>query len=136
MDFDLTRSIRRRHTVAFGGETVLCVDTLHELADLGGTTLLAEVAQLFLEDAEQRVGDMVAALDAGNLDGVRSAAHALKSGAASVGARPLARALQCLETEAAQGDEDAAARLVVHCCGMLPEVRRSLEDLRDGAGTL
>lgn len=131
MDFDLTSTTTRRHTGAFGGESVLCPATLRELLDVGGPPLLADLARLFLEDAEVRVADLVAALDRGDLDGVRTAAHALKSGAASVGALPLSGALQQLESEAGSGDEDRAAKLVVHCCGMLPEVRRALVELAD-----
>ncbi|WP_135466424.1 hybrid sensor histidine kinase/response regulator [Crenalkalicoccus roseus] len=59
---------------------------LANLEALGGQDFVTGLAQDFLQDAEQLVAAMEDALDKGDLRRFRSEAHALRSGAANVGA--------------------------------------------------
>lgn len=52
--------------------------------------IAGSIVELFVADAGARVVELVAALDAGELDGARKLAHTLTGSAASVGAVRLA----------------------------------------------
>ena len=72
----------------------------------GDEELLATVIALFLEDCPARLAAIKLAVDARDREGVRTAAHALKSAAATLSARGVAEAAHALEQMGASGDLD------------------------------
>ncbi len=81
----------------------------------GRTGLLADIVEKFADGARAKVGEMRACCDKGDGEGLRLAAHALRSSAAAVGARELMS--RCSAIEAMAGSDGA------------PAARPSLEDL-------
>jgi len=71
--------------------------TLTNLAnDLGADTVV-EIVDLYMTDAPQNVSGMRASLAAGDVDGLRRAAHTLKSTAATIGANELSELCRIVE---------------------------------------
>ncbi len=62
---------------------------LKDLETLGGSAFLADLIDQFLADAEALLGEMAAAVAAGDVQQFRSEAHALRSCAANIGAKAL-----------------------------------------------
>jgi CheY-like chemotaxis protein len=68
------------------------------LARVGGDRqLLAEIARLFIEDAPRHLDAVARAIDAGNPEGLRRAAHGLKGAAANFDAQPVVDVARELE---------------------------------------
>jgi HPt (histidine-containing phosphotransfer) domain-containing protein len=78
-------------------------EAIARLRRLGGDSLAASLAALFLDLAPRRLAAARAALDADDADAVRRAAHSLKSSAGNVGAFVLLEAAGQLETAAEEG---------------------------------
>ena len=72
----------------------------------GDLDLVAEVIALFLEDCPARLAAIKLAVDARDREGIRTAAHALKSAAANLSARGVVEAAHALEQMGASGDLD------------------------------
>jgi two-component system, sensor histidine kinase and response regulator len=70
----------------------------------GDTGLLAEIIDLFLEDAETLLGDVRQSVRDGDADRVVRAAHRLKGSVATLSATQAARAALGLETLGRAGD--------------------------------
>jgi two-component system, sensor histidine kinase RpfC len=64
-------------------------NTLAELEALGGSAFLAELIKEFVHDAGELVETLIEAATAGNVRRFRDQAHALRSGAANIGAKGL-----------------------------------------------
>ncbi len=62
------------------------IDALRDLRDDGDDDLLAELIDLFLADAPQRMSALAAAIDSKDWEGVASWAHSLKGSCGSLGA--------------------------------------------------
>ncbi len=73
------------------------IDTLFDLDESGGPSLLREVFTRFLQSADQRLLQMQTALADNEAQALRKAAHAMKSSAFNVGASALARQYGALE---------------------------------------
>ena len=84
----------------------------------------AALLDAYLDDSERRMGEIGDALDSGDLERLRTAAHALKGSSANVGAEALAALCGELEDSAAVQAVDALRRLV-------ERVRAELRDVRD-----
>src|SRR3569832_2247270 len=61
------------------------VNALKRLERFGGPRLRAEISSLFLQEAPSRIASARAALAGGNIEGVRSVGHLLKSCAGQMG---------------------------------------------------
>ena len=72
----------------------------------GDQELLATVIALFLDDCPARLAAIKRAVEARDREGIRTAAHALKSAAATLSARGVAEAAHALEQMGASGDLD------------------------------
>ena len=70
---------------------------------------LVELLDAYLEDSPQLIEQMHAGVAAGDIEGVRRAAHSLKSNSASFGANRLANVTRELEMIAKSGALDGAA---------------------------
>jgi len=75
---------------------------------LGDPATLVELLNSYLEDAPQLIQQMRDGLAAGDIDGVRRAAHSLKSNSASFGGNRLADAARELEMIAKGGTLEGA----------------------------
>lgn len=71
--------------------------TFEELKQMSGAEFINELVDTFLEDAPKLAKELQAALEAGNADSFRRAAHSLKSNAATFGAGQLADLAKELE---------------------------------------
>ena len=80
--------------------------TLRGFDEAGGMGLAREVFGIFLNNAPGTIHQAQSAIDRGDAAGLGQAAHALRSGAANVGAEPLAAQLRQLETLARAGHMD------------------------------
>ncbi len=86
------------------------------LARAGGDVrLLAELANMFLEDSAGWLADLAGALQRGDVAGVRFTAHLLRGSAANFGAQEVCRAGRAVEERARAGDLRGAAA----ACGEL-----------------
>jgi len=87
-------------------------DTLDEPALMkvvGGDRKLAnELAQLFLDDLDNRVAEITAAVEARQVDRLRAAAHALRGSAGSLRAGNVRDASGALESIASAGSLEGA----------------------------
>ncbi|HEX7036023.1 MAG TPA: Hpt domain-containing protein [Pseudomonadales bacterium] len=84
----------------------------------------AALLDAYLDDSERRMGEIGDALESGDLERLRRAAHALKGSAANVGAEALAVLCEELEDAAEATGLDALGPLV-------DRVRAELRDVRD-----
>ena len=82
-------------------------DTLDEAALMnvvgGDRNLAGELAQLFLDDLDDRVAEITAAVEARQVDRLRAAAHALRGSAGSLRAGSVRDASGALESIASSG---------------------------------
>ncbi|HMV33823.1 MAG TPA: Hpt domain-containing protein, partial [Gemmatimonadales bacterium] len=105
------------------------IDGFRQLQEPGAPDIVTEFIDLFLEDLPARREAIIEALGTGEGERVRAAAHALKSSAAYIGARELARLCKEVEQRAreadlvgagrAAGELEAEARRVVQELGVL-----------------
>ncbi|WP_245777304.1 EAL domain-containing protein [Brevundimonas viscosa] len=77
---------------------------LRTMAENGRADFVARVEGLYAENAPLRLADVRAAADAGDLEALARAAHALKSMSLSLGARAVASAASAMETAARRGE--------------------------------
>ncbi len=68
-----------------------------ELKEAAGAEFVTELVTAFLEEAPGMLGELHAAVETGNADGFRRAAHSIKSNAEVFGAHALAAAARVLE---------------------------------------
>jgi len=72
---------------------------------------VCELIDLFIEDAEERLRKMEAALHENNLPAAASLAHGLKGSASNLGARPLSTLCGQLEKQAKAARKAGAGKL-------------------------
>jgi HPt (histidine-containing phosphotransfer) domain-containing protein len=72
--------------------------TFDELKQMSGADFINELIDTFLEDAPKMIAEIKSALEAGDADSFRRAAHSMKSNAAAFGAGQLAALAKELET--------------------------------------
>jgi len=88
------------------------LDSYRVLQDEGQPDLVTELIDVFLEDLPGRLAAVRSAVDLRDPKAIRSAAHALKGAAASIGAARLAAACATLEALGRAGDHEGAPELV------------------------
>lgn len=71
--------------------------TFDELKQISGEEFIIELIDTFLDDAPRLFDQLKSALEAGDADSFRRAAHSLKSNAATFGASQLAELAKALE---------------------------------------
>jgi HPt (histidine-containing phosphotransfer) domain-containing protein len=121
----------RRHDDDLGGEAILDEHALVSLLELGGVDgveLILELIDLFLDDSAMRMRVLRESCRRGACSDVASAAHALKSSSANIGALALSRSCRELESRAdgVRDLEPVVARVEL----MYAQVRECLNDLR------
>ena len=93
-------------TVTFD-EPVLATEVLSELAEMfgdGGGAIVADIIDTYLEEAPDLIGRLRVAIAEGDADGVREAAHALKSSSANVGVLQISAWAKHMESAGRDGD--------------------------------
>ena len=115
-------------------------ETLERLADsFGGGAegwgFVRELIDAFVEDAPAQLAALRSALEEGDAEAARRAAHTLKSNAATFGATSLTDVSRELEAAAARGELDGAAGLVERTELEWQRAREALERVGpEGAG--
>jgi HPt (histidine-containing phosphotransfer) domain-containing protein len=71
--------------------------TFQELKQMSGADFIGELVDTFLEDAPKLIAELKAALNAGDAEAFRRAAHSLKSNGATFGAMHLSQLAKDLE---------------------------------------
>jgi len=94
----------------------------------GDMTLFTEVVRLFLADCPVRIAAIKAAVDAGDPDRIRAAAHALKGAAANLSAGPLTAAARMLERIGTERRIEAAPAAFRH---LAAEAALAMDTLRE-----
>jgi HPt (histidine-containing phosphotransfer) domain-containing protein len=86
----------------------LDMDTFEELKAISGDDFINELVDTYLDDAPKLLQDMKKALQAGDADSFRRAAHSLKSNSATFGAMRLSGLAKELEMLGKEGKLDEA----------------------------
>lgn len=86
-------------------------DALRRLERFGGLKLRRELTTLFLQEAPLRIASARAALVTGDIEGVRSMAHMLKSSAGQMGAPRMQQLCERLESCDSAPDARALSEL-------------------------
>jgi HPt (histidine-containing phosphotransfer) domain-containing protein len=97
---------------------ILELSALDRLKEWGGDKLLGQMIRLFLENAPNRMAQIRAGADGGDIKESEKGAHSLKSSAANVGAHLLRNIAADMERVAASGDSPAVVAL-------LPDLERA-----------
>lgn len=120
------------HSGDLGGAPVLDEATFGALQELAGDDdpdLIQDLIGLFLEDSAQRMGAMGEAIGSGDAATIASAAHALKSSGANIGALEFSSTCASLERSVrSEGatDMDALEVLVTRALRLYEEVCQAL----------
>ena len=112
------------------GEPVLDEAALERLRRIGGADLVRRMIELYLSNAEERIGMLTKGSAEGDVGLVELAAHTIKSSAGNVGAVRLQHTANALEAIAASGasDEELVARLVREYRESTAALRKALEE--------
>jgi HPt (histidine-containing phosphotransfer) domain-containing protein len=81
------------------------------MREAGIEEVVESMLQVFAGDAPQRLEALAQAVQASDVKAIERAAHAFKSAAATITARPLADALRAVELAATGGDLERARSL-------------------------
>ncbi len=101
---------------------------LRELQEEGDPDIVAELAEVFFEDAEVRLADLGEALERADAGSIERSTHALKGSSANLGATGMARICAKLQEAGASGDLVGAAELLGQLEEEFGRVRPALED--------
>ncbi len=103
--------------------------------ELGGVVdIMDDILGTFANDSPSRMETLRSAVASGDARAIERAAHAFKSGASTIRARPLADLLQGLERDARAGQLDDAASMLTRIEQAFAAVQRQLQSAR-GTGT-
>lgn len=106
------------------------VDLAAALERTGGDReLLAEVAQMCLEDMPEMVGAIRSSLAGGDADAVRKAAHKLKGSLVALAAGPASDAAYAVERLGAEGHLDRAAEALRALEAEIDRLRPALSEV-------
>ena len=101
---------------------------LHELQEEGEPDLLAELAEMFFENASVRLADLCEALERADAGSIERTAHALKGNSANLGATGMAKICAKLQEAGASGNLVRAQELLGQLEKEVGRVRPALED--------
>lgn len=110
------------------------VANLYRMAGDSASEMLAELIQVYLEDAPKRLQAIKEAVDQNNAVALHQAAHALRSVSVTMGAARLGQFCEILESNAKQKNLQDASQFVVQIDKELMNVERALMNL-DGYAT-
>jgi HPt (histidine-containing phosphotransfer) domain-containing protein len=93
----------------------------------GKPDLLGRVVDLFAKDSPAAISAIVAAVETGNLEEIRVAAHSMKSSSAYLGANRLSEQCKNIEQAARNGSE---LECMAYCEGIEDEFEGALAELQ------
>ena len=99
----------------------------------GDPAFIAELIDTYLDDGVRQLGELEAAIAAGDAAGAVRPAHSLKTGSANVGATRVAALCAKVEAGAREGSLDGAADALATIRDGFERARRELVALRDAA---
>jgi two-component system, sensor histidine kinase len=105
------------------------LENLRKLDQAGSPSLVARVARAYLDDTPGRLESLRIAVEAADSQGVRLAAHGLKSSSLNVGASTLGALCRDLETQASRGSTVGARDLIDRIDREFSGVRTALLEL-------
>jgi two-component system sensor histidine kinase/response regulator len=105
------------------------IERLERLGAASGEDLMAQLAELFLADADDRVAGLRDALEQGDAVSVSEVAHTMSGAAANLGATELARVCRTLARRTSTGGLTGVDALVATLEIELERVRRALGSL-------
>ncbi len=120
---------------AEGAAVTLDASAVESLRDLGGNEFVAEVIDTFLSDAPALVATLRTTYDQRHADGLRRAAHTLKSNGQTFGAGRFSKLCRELELRARSDELDGAAELVDRIEREYAALERTLAALRATAAS-
>lgn len=104
------------------------------LENLGGDLdFLADLLQIYFDDSPRQIAAMQAAAAAGDAEGLRRAAHSMKSNCANFGAMVLSTKCKELEMMGKAGALDGAADKIAVVAADYVRVRAALEAIQAGS---
>jgi CheY-like chemotaxis protein/HPt (histidine-containing phosphotransfer) domain-containing protein len=109
---DRARPLRDGDAGPGENEISLEAAALQNLRDLGGTTFLTEVVDVFLADAPALITSLRSSLEHGDAEELRRAAHTLKTNGTTLGAAAFAELCRTVEQHAKDHRLDGVAQLV------------------------
>ena len=115
---------------AEGTGATLDASALASLRDLGGEQFLAELIDTFLSDAPVLVAALRSTYDQGDTEGLRRAAHTLKSNGQTFGAGAFSQLCRELEVRARSDELNGTAELVDRIEREYPALEKALAELR------
>lgn len=111
---------------------VIDADALDRLQEWGGSDLILQLVQIFLDHAPERVAQIRRGFEADGLEEAEMGAHSLRASAGNLGARRLEDLAGRIEERVSGGELDAARELVDELEVAFGEACRELERLREG----
>jgi CheY-like chemotaxis protein/HPt (histidine-containing phosphotransfer) domain-containing protein len=124
-----------RAASAEGAGASLDASAIESLRELDGEGFLAEVIDTFLSDAPALVATLRTTYQEGDTEGLRRAAHTLKSNGQTFGAGRFAELCRELELQARSDELDGTADLVDLIEREFPALEKTLAALRSTAGS-
>lgn len=109
------------------------LDAIRSLEQAGQESLLDTIVSMFLEQSEALGMQIREAVATGDADGVREAAHSLKSSSANVGAMRVSALSFDLEEAGRNGTLDNAAALADRLHLAIKEANQALSEIVDVA---
>ena len=110
-------------------EPLIDKEAWESMKSMTGPAFLAELIDVFLKDSPDLIKEMRSGLAAGDVEGVRRAAHSLKSNSASFGASRLAGVARDLEMMAKSGSLQGAESKLSELEAEYAQLRPLLEEL-------
>src|SRR3712207_5504000 len=106
--------------------TPLDEGVIENLLDLGGSEMLVELSEMYLEDARSGLAVLRKAAEEGDAPSVERAAHTLKGASGNMGALGMARTCAELEEAGGSGDLSRAPELLAQLDAEFGRVRQAL----------
>jgi HPt (histidine-containing phosphotransfer) domain-containing protein len=119
-----------RTASAEGAGASLDASAVESVRELGGQEFLAELIDTFLSDAPALVATLRTTYKEGDTEGLRRAAHTLKSNGQTFGARRFSELCRELEVRARSDELDGTAELVDRIEREYPALEKALAALR------
>jgi signal transduction histidine kinase/DNA-binding response OmpR family regulator len=104
------------------------LNAIRSLPGPNAASIVQKVLHAYLADTPVRMAQLRSAIEAGDAEGLRQAAHGLKSSSANVGAEALAAACKNLEAVGRAGTTDGAASLLAKADEEMGRVIAALEE--------
>ena len=119
---------RSPENVAEGPLNPRALEAIRSLPGPNGAAVVEKVIRAFLADGPVRMAQLRSAIEAGSAEGLRKAAHGLKSSSANVGAEALAAACRDLEAIGRAGTTEGAASLLAKAREEMGRVIAALDE--------